>query len=78
MPVTVDTTVQSLPRNLNATNTLRVSLARKLSFKKDYIKGNVDSSLVWDVANYLKDRPLFIKHDITLTQRDEWEMKNGY
>lgn len=77
VPVTVDTTVRSLPRNLDSTNTIHVGLARKLSFKKDYIKGNIDSNLVWEVAHYLKSRSLFIKHDITLTDRNQWEEENG-
>ncbi|KAL0582140.1 hypothetical protein ABG067_008127 [Albugo candida] len=53
-------------------------LARKLSFKKDYIKGNIDSDLVWEVAHYIKNRPLFIEHDITLADRGIWEQHNGY
>ncbi|CAO3626396.1 unnamed protein product [Mucor hiemalis] len=44
---------------------------------KDYIRGNIDSNLAWEVAHYLKSRSLFIKYDITLTDRNQWEEQNA-
>lgn len=52
VPVTVDTTVSSLLGSLDDTNAMHVILARRLSFRKDYIKGNIDANLVREVTRY--------------------------
>ncbi|KAG2209244.1 hypothetical protein INT47_005536 [Mucor saturninus] len=59
VPVNADTTVSSLTRNFNDTETVHVRLARKLCFEKDYMKGNVSPSKVWVAAEYLASTTLY-------------------
>lgn len=76
--VNVDTTVSCLPRNLDSNNTFHISLSRKFSFKKDYIKGVIDRDLVWKATEFLNNTVLFIEHDIRIADRALWEHDNGY
>lgn len=76
VPVTVDTSVSSLPRNYNSTGIIHVSLARKLIFNKDYIKGNVSPAKVWEAATNLQTTPLYIEYDVQLANEDQWTATN--
>ncbi|CEP17045.1 hypothetical protein [Parasitella parasitica] len=69
-PVNVDTTVQVLPRPLTDSHIIHVSLARKLEYRKDYIKGNVSPLKIWRAAEHLQQMPLYQDYDITLDT--EW------
>lgn len=70
VPVNVDTTVSVLPRKLDDSYIIHLSLARKLVYKKDYIKGNISPSLVWRAANFLQEQPLYVDYQIGIDS--EW------
>lgn len=76
VPVNVDTSVSCLPRNFDSTGIIHISLARKLIFTKDYIKGNVSPVKVWDAALYLQSTPLYLEYDVQISNQDEWNATN--
>lgn len=46
VPVNVDTTVSCLPRRLDDSHVTHLNLARRLQYKKDYIKGIISPAKV--------------------------------
>ena len=49
-PVTIDTTVSSLPRLSNDTNMIHIRIARKLEYKNHYMSGFVRPKKVYGAA----------------------------
>ncbi|KAG2191489.1 hypothetical protein INT47_013266 [Mucor saturninus] len=76
VPVNVDTTVSCLSRNYDASGVVHLSLARKLIFKKDYIRGNVSPHKVWNAARYLQTTPLYTEYEVQLADQTEWDSTN--
>lgn len=70
VPVNVDTTVSALPRQLDDSFIIHLSLARRMRYLKDYIKGNISTAKVWIAASFLQTQPLYIEHEIELD--DTW------
>ena len=76
VPVTVDTSVSLLPRNLDDTSIIHVHLARKSSFIKNYMQGVVRPANVWAAVRYLQSTPLYIAEDIDIADEEEWTRNN--
>ncbi|KAG2191563.1 hypothetical protein INT47_006015 [Mucor saturninus] len=70
IPVSVDTSVSSLPRSLNDTNIVPVRLAQNMTDVHNYMEGNVNPHNVWEAIYYLKTQPAYEKHDVTID--DTW------
>jgi hypothetical protein len=70
VPVAVDTTVSVLPRVMDDTNIIDVQLTRRMQDRHNYMAGVVNPSKVWRAAYYLKNTPLYHRHNITIS--DTW------
>ncbi|CEP08567.1 hypothetical protein [Parasitella parasitica] len=70
VPVSVDTTVQSISRRLDDTNIIPVVLTRRMRYNGGYIKGNISTQKVWNAAHYLQSSPLYREHNISIST--EW------
>lgn len=66
VPVNVDTTTTLLPRQLDDSNIIYVSLARRMCYSKDYIKGNISPAKTWRAADYLSNQELYQLYSIHL------------
>jgi hypothetical protein len=70
VPVSVDTTVSSLPRNYGDTGMLHLRLARRMEYDHNYADGNIRPARVWEAARLMMSTPLYTELGITLNQ--EW------
>ncbi|OAD70525.1 hypothetical protein PHYBLDRAFT_148439 [Phycomyces blakesleeanus NRRL 1555(-)] len=70
VPVNVDTMVSLLPCNLDDSNTIHLSLARRMRYIKDYIRGNLSPAKVWRAALFLQSTTLYQEYNISLS--DNW------
>ncbi|OAD66251.1 hypothetical protein PHYBLDRAFT_71167 [Phycomyces blakesleeanus NRRL 1555(-)] len=70
VPVDVDTAVPSLSCNLNGTNTIYLSLSRRMCYVKDYIRSNTSPAKVWREIIFLQSTPLYQEYNITLS--NDW------
>ncbi|KAG2191173.1 hypothetical protein INT47_007910, partial [Mucor saturninus] len=70
VPVNVDTTVSAFPRQLDDSFIIHLSLARRMRYLKDYIKGNISTAKVWRAYSFLQTQPLYVEHEIEFD--DTW------
>jgi hypothetical protein len=70
VPVDIDTTVASLPRSLDDTRTVHLSLARRLIFKSDYVKSNIAHPLSGLLQFFFQRQELYQEYNIALNT--EW------
>ena len=68
VPIDVSTAVNAIPRSVNDTHVIEVSLMRKMAYKNPYIRERVRPADVWAAAEYLCQTPLYTEHGITLNQ----------
>ncbi|OAD65117.1 hypothetical protein PHYBLDRAFT_153778 [Phycomyces blakesleeanus NRRL 1555(-)] len=62
--------VSLLPCNLDDSNTIHLSLARRMRYIKDYIRGNLSPAKVWRAALFLQSTTLYQEYNISLS--DNW------
>ena len=68
VPIDVSTAVNAIPRSVDDTYVIEVSLMRKMSFKTPYIRERVRPTDVWAAAEYLCETPLYKHLGIKLNQ----------
>jgi hypothetical protein len=68
VPIDVSTAVNAIPRAVDDTHVIEVSLMRKMAYKNPYIRERVRPSDVWAAAEFLCQTPLYTEHGITLNQ----------
>ncbi|CAG9799251.1 unnamed protein product [Chironomus riparius] len=68
VPIDVSTAVNAIPRSVDDTHVIEVSLMRKMSYKNPYIRERVRPADVWAAAEYLCQTPLYTEFGITLNQ----------
>ncbi|KAG2213496.1 hypothetical protein INT47_009170 [Mucor saturninus] len=66
VPVTVDTTVTQLPRQMSDTNVIAVKIAKKMTHQKNYMEGNVNVENVMKAALFLMNTERYKKYNITI------------
>lgn len=69
IPVDFDTTVKQFPRNISDTNIIPVQLAKKMSYVKNYMEGNVNIENVWQAALFLNESTCYKEHGATLDEQ---------
>ena len=74
VPVDVDTSVKSLPRNVNDSHLIHVRIARKMEYVRDYMSGIVRPKLLYDAAKRFIQKPLPREEGIELNLN--WRMEN--
>ena len=66
VPIDVSTAVNAIPRSVDETYVIEVSLMRKMAYKNPYLRERVRPADVWAAAEFLCQTPLY--KDITLNQ----------
>ncbi|GFV80557.1 ATP-dependent DNA helicase [Trichonephila clavipes] len=64
VPITLNQTVSTLPKNINDTATVHVKLKRRLKFKSDYMYRN--PKRVFEAASFLMKTPLYLSQEVSL------------
>ncbi|GFQ76201.1 ATP-dependent DNA helicase [Trichonephila clavata] len=57
VPITLNQTVSTLPKNINDTATIHVKLKRRLKFKSDYMYRVINPKRVFEAASFLMKTP---------------------
>ena len=68
VPIDVSTAVNAIPRSVDDTHVIEVSLMRKMAYKNPYIRERVRPADVWAAAEFLCQTPLYTEQGITLNQ----------
>ena len=68
VPIDVSTAVNAIPRSVDDTHVIEVSLMRKMAYKNPYIRERVRPADVWAAAEFLCQTPLYTELGITLNQ----------
>jgi len=68
VPIDVSTAVNAIPRSVDDTHVIEVSLMRKMVYKNPYIRERVRPAEVWAAAEFLCQTPLYNELGITLNQ----------
>jgi hypothetical protein len=68
VPVSLDTTVSSLPRNYNDSHVIHLCLTRRMEYVRNYANGNVRPAVVWTAAEFMMHTPLYSELSITLNE----------
>ncbi|GBN51490.1 hypothetical protein AVEN_267640-1 [Araneus ventricosus] len=66
VPITLNQTVEKLPKNINDTALLHVKLKKRLHFKSNYMYRIINPKKVFDAASYLMKTPLYQSQDVSL------------
>ncbi|KAK3916797.1 NADPH-Fe(3+) oxidoreductase subunit alpha [Frankliniella fusca] len=75
VPIDIDTTVKSLPRNVNDSHMIHVRVARKMEYVRDYMSGIVRPKLLYDAAKKFVTKPLPREEHIQLNEN--WVLNNN-
>ncbi|XP_070499840.1 uncharacterized protein [Chironomus tepperi] len=68
VPIDVSTAVNAIPRSVDDTYVIEVSLMRKMTYKNPYLRERVRPADVWAAAEFLCQTPLYKQYGITLNQ----------
>ncbi|GFW62552.1 ATP-dependent DNA helicase [Trichonephila clavipes] len=66
VPITLNQTVSTLPKNINDTATVHVKLKRRLKFKSDYMYRVINPKRVFEAASFLMKTPLYQSQEVSL------------
>lgn len=75
VPISVDTTTKTLPRNLNDTYTIMVHIKKRLVYKTDVYVETIRPAVVWKALKKLMESPLYRLLNIKLSTT--WEKDNN-
>jgi len=74
VPIDMDTSVKSLPRNVDDSHMIHVRIARKMEYVRDYMSGIVRPKLLYDAAKAFVSKPLLREEQIQLNEN--WMFQN--
>ncbi|GFT44892.1 ATP-dependent DNA helicase [Trichonephila clavipes] len=66
VPITLNQTVSTLPKNINDTATVHVKLKRSLKFKSNYMCHVINPKIVFEAASFLMKTPLYQSQELSL------------
>ncbi|XP_075170221.1 uncharacterized protein LOC142242518 [Haematobia irritans] len=76
IPITLNSTVNVLPRTADQTEVVQVHLKRKLSYNHSFITETIRPTKIFDAARYLINTELYQKHNITISS--DWLNNMGH
>ncbi|GFU07675.1 ATP-dependent DNA helicase [Trichonephila clavipes] len=65
VPITLNQTVSTLPKNSNDTATVHVKLKRSLKFKSNYMCRVINPKIVFEAASFLMKTPLYQSQELS-------------
>ena len=78
VPVSVDSMVSILPRQMSDTQTIQIKLFRRMMYKDPYIYETVRPEVIYNAVKFLCETPLYKQHNITVSPEwlDQFNNKN--
>ena len=67
VPISLEDTVEKLPRNLDQMETIQICLKRKLEFRHNYMNEIIRPNLIIRAAQYLVLQPLYMEENVKLS-----------
>lgn len=68
IPITVDTTIKTLPRTMSETFTIQLHIKRKLSYKHDYMCEVVRPGVIYKWTKFLEESELYKKLGVKINE----------